>query len=504
MSIFKNQSELSFNFEESLEEPKISKFGFREYDARWLYPEEINKKGLELFGYGLGKFILEKKGDNSSIVIGHDYRSYSKEVKYHVAKGLISSGVNIIDIGLSLSPMVYFAQHHLNTDSLAMITASHNENGWTGIKCGIEKSLTFGPDDIKSIKELINKNQSPEIKMIGNYTFKNNLRDEYLEYLASSINIDRALKVVIACGNGTAGAFAPEVISRIGCEVIELHCDLDFSFPNYNPNPEDMTMLQDLSNTVKKNGADLGLAFDGDGDRLGVVDNLGEEIFSDKIGLMLAEDLSETYSDSKFVIDVKSTGLYFKSKILEKNNCSIDMWKTGHSHMKRRVKEINALCGFEKSGHFFINEPLGLGFDDGLKSAILLLKYLNKSYPKKLSELKEAIPITFQSPTMAPFCKDDEKYQVVELVTDKIKEIKNNKSEIANQKIQSVSTINGVRFQLENGSWGLIRASSNKPSLVVVIESFISAEEVKLIFNDINNILEKTGKIGDYDQKLTY
>ena len=504
MSIFKNQSELLFNFEESLEEPKISDFGFREYDARWLYPEEINKKGLELFGYGLGQFISQKKGDSASIVIGHDYRSYSQEVKYHVAKGLISSGINIIDIGLSLSPMVYFAQHHLNIDSVAMITASHNENGWTGIKCGIEKSLTFGPDDIKNIKDLINKNQSPEIKMIGNYKFKNDLRDEYLKYLAGSTKIDRKLKVVIACGNGTASVFAPEVISRIGCEVIELHCNLDFSFPNYNPNPEDMTMLKDLSNTVKKNEADLGLAFDGDGDRIGVVDNLGEEIFSDKIGLLLAEDLSETYSDSKFVIDVKSTGLYFKSKTLEKNNCSIDMWKTGHSHMKRRVKEINALCGFEKSGHFFINKPLGLGFDDGLKSAILVLQYLNKSYPKKLSELRETIPMTFQSPTMAPFCKDQEKYEVVELITDKIKELKNNKSEIANQKIESVNTINGIRFQLENGSWGLIRASSNKPSLVIVIESFVSNEEVKLIFNDINNILDKTGKVGDYDQKLTY
>ena len=144
MDTFKNQSELNFNFDEILEEPKISHFGFREYDARWLYPEEINKKGLELFGFGLGQFISNKKGANSSIVVGHDYRSYSEEVKYHVTKGLLASGINVTDIGLSLSPMVYFAQHHLNTDSLAMVTASHNENGWTGIKCGIEKSLTFG------------------------------------------------------------------------------------------------------------------------------------------------------------------------------------------------------------------------------------------------------------------------------------------------------------------------------------------------------------------------
>ena len=318
MSIFKKQKELIFDFDESFDKPIISEFGFREYDARWLYPEEINQKGLEIFGYGLGQFILKRKGNNASIVIGHDYRSYSEEVKYHVAKGLISSDINIIDIGLSLSPMVYFAQHKLNTDSLAMITASHNENGWTGIKCGIEKSLTFGPDDIKKIKYIVNENRSPEIKMIGKYEFKNNLKDEYLQYLAGSIKFDRQLKVVVACGNGTTGAFAPEIISRIGCEVIELHCDLDFSFPNYNPNPEDMNMLKDLSDSVKKNKADLGLAFDGDGDRLGVVDDTGEEIFSDKIGLMLSEDLSETYPDSKFVIDVKSTGLYFKSKILKK------------------------------------------------------------------------------------------------------------------------------------------------------------------------------------------
>jgi len=504
MDTFKNQSELSFNFDEKLEEPKISEFGFREYDARWLYPEEINKKGLELFGFGLGKFISNKKGKNSSIVIGHDYRSYSEEVKYHVAKGLLASGVNITDIGLSLSPMVYFAQHHLNTDSLAMITASHNENGWTGIKCGIEKSLTFGPTDIQSIKKIVNENLSPEIKMIGKYNFKNDIKEHYLNYLLGSTKINKKLKVVLACGNGTAGAFAPEVMSRLGCKVIELHCNLDFSFPNYNPNPEDMTMLQDLSNTVKKNNADLGLAFDGDGDRLGVVDDKGEEIFSDKIGLLLAEDLSETYAESKFVIDVKSTGLYLNSKILEKNKCSVDMWKTGHSHMKRRVKEINALCGFEKSGHFFINDPLGLGFDDGLKSAILVLEYLNRSYPKKFSELRNAIPQTFQSPTMAPFCKDDEKYEVVEWVTNEIKELKDNKNMIANQNIESINTINGVRFELENGSWGLIRASSNKPSLVIVIESFVSNEEVKLIFKHINNILNKTGRVGEYDQKLTY
>ena len=502
MEIFSSQKELSFNFEENLDAPIISPFGFREYDVRWLYPDEINKKGLEIFGFGLGSYVCQKKGEGASIVIGQDYRSYSEEVKYHVTKGLLTAGLNVIDIGLSLSPMVYFAQHHLNTDSLAVITASHNENGWTGIKCGIEKSLTFGPDEVIQIKKIVEKNDSIQTKMNGIYSFKNDLRTEYIKYLVGSTKLDKKLKIVVACGNGTAGAFAPELLRKIGCEVIELHCDLNFSFPNYNPNPEDLVMLEDLSQSVKQNEADAGFAFDGDGDRLGIVDNQGEEIFSDKIGLLLAQDLSNSNPNSKFVIDVKSTGLFFNDKTLQKNNCEVDMWKTGHSHMKRRVKEIGALCGFEKSGHFFINEPLGLGFDDGLKSACLMLEYMDHSSTQKLSDLKKGIKKTYQSPTMAPYCADNKKYNVVDAVTNEIQKIMSTGKLIAQNKISSINTINGVRFQLENGSWGLIRASSNKPSLVIVIESFISSDELKMIFNSINEILEKTGEVGEYDQSL--
>ncbi|MDC3223167.1 phosphomannomutase/phosphoglucomutase, partial [Pelagibacteraceae bacterium] len=199
----------------------------------------------------------------------------------------------------------------------------------------------------------------------------------------------------------------------------------------------------------------------------------------------------------------KSTGLYFESSILKENNCVIDMWKTGHSHMKRRVKEIGALCGFEKSGHFFINEPLGLGFDDGLKSACLMLQYLSNGITKKLSDKKLEIKKTFQSPTMAPFCEDGEKYQVVDSIIKKITEIKEKGVTVGSQNIEKIITINGIRFELSNGSWGLVRASSNKPSLVIVIESYESNNEVELIFNYINELLDQTGKVGEYDQKLT-
>ena len=497
MEIFKKQLPLIFNFNETLESSVMSSFGFREYDARWLYPDDVNKKGLEIFGYSLGQYITKRVKPGASIVTGHDYRSYSEEVKYHVSKGLLTAGCHIIDVGLSLSPMVYFAQHKLNTDALAMITASHNENGWTGIKCGIEKSLTFGPDEVNEIKKIALSIEEYKSNDSGIYEFKSGMRDEYLNYLIKDSKINNKLKIVVACGNGTAGAFAPDLLRAIGCEVIELHCELDHSFPNYNPNPEDLVMLKDLSEAVKNHNADVGFGFDGDGDRLGVVDNCGEEIFSDKIGLLLARNIATQYPNSTFVIDVKSTGLYFNDPILKKQNCNVDMWKTGHSHMKKRVRELKSICGFEKSGHFFINQPLGLGFDDGLMSAILMAQLLAQTN-KNLSEVKKELPQTYQSPTMAPFCSDDEKYQVVNNATSKIKSLKR----IIGLRIKKIITVNGIRFELENGSWGLIRASSNKPSLVVVIESLKSHNEVKEIFNFINNILNESGKIGDYDQSL--
>ena len=225
MEIFENQKPLSFNFDENLDKAQISPNGFREYDARWLYPEEINKKGLEIFGYSLGKYISKTKGQDSSVVIGQDYRSYSIEVKYHLAKGLLTSGLKVIDVGLALSPMLYFAQHHLDADSLAMVTASHNENGWTGIKCGIEKSLTFGPDDIKEIKTITENSHDFIASNNGSYEFKKGIRDAYLKYLKGKQSVKRNLKIVLACGNGTAGAFAPDLLRSLGCEVIELHCN---------------------------------------------------------------------------------------------------------------------------------------------------------------------------------------------------------------------------------------------------------------------------------------
>ena len=479
---------------------KIDPYGFREYDARWLYNKDVNKEGIIDLGKGLGTQIIQHtKKNNPRVIVGQDYRSYSEEIKIALKAGLISTGCFVEDVGLALSPMVYFAQFKLDADAVAMVTASHNENGWTGVKMGIIKGLTHAPEEMQELKNItLNK------KFItGNGKEKKiqNFDKIYKEDLTNKNKITKKIKAVVACGNGTAGIFAPEILRGIGCEVIELDCNLDWTFPKYNPNPEDLKMLHEISKSVKNNNADIGFGFDGDGDRVGVIDDNGNEIFSDKIGLLIARNLSKKYQNSKYVVDVKSTGLYASDDVLLENNCKTIYWKTGHSHIKRKVFDENALAGFEKSGHFFFNKPLGYGYDDGINSAIQVCHLLNNQN-QKMSEILKELPTTFQSPTMAPFCKDNEKYKVVEDLVQKFTKIKENKIKIDNQEINNIVTVNGIRFSFEDGSWGLIRASSNKPSLVIVTESPTSEQRKINIFKFIDNILQETGKIGEYDQKI--
>tara|TARA_A100001011_G_scaffold571_1_gene673 strand:+ start:857 stop:2311 length:1455 start_codon:yes stop_codon:yes gene_type:complete len=479
---------------------KIDPYGFREYDARWLYEKDINAEGITNLGKGLGTQIIKHTElNNPRVIVGHDYRSYSEEIKTALKKGLISTGCFVEDIGLSLSPMVYFAQFNLNADAVAMVTASHNENGWTGVKMGIKKGLTHAPEEMAELKKITLDQKF--INGNGNEKEIKDFQEIYKKDLIDKNKIKKKIKAVVACGNGTAGIFAPEILRGIGCEVIELDCNLDWTFPKYNPNPEDLEMLHEIAKAVKENKADIGFGFDGDGDRVGVIDNRGNEIFSDKIGLLIARNLSESYKNSKFIVDVKSTGLYANDKILNKNKCETIYWKTGHSHIKRKVHNEKALAGFEKSGHFFFNEPLGYGYDDGINSAIQVCHLINNQ-KKEMSDIINELPLTFQSPTMAPHCKDEEKYQVVENLVNEIKKIKDEKFKIDSQEIKEILTVNGVRFSFDDGSWGLIRASSNKPSLVIVTESPTSNERKIKIFRFIDEMLQKTGMIGEYDQKI--
>ena len=481
--------------------------GFREYDARWWFgipghekPSEINLYGIQALGEGLGT-LMHERGVGPKIVVGHDFRHYSLSIKQALIVGLMNTGIEVLDIGLSLSPMAYFAQFALDCPGVAMVTASHNSNGWTGVKMGIEAPLTFGPDEMSRLKAIVLGGESKP-RAGGSYRFVPGVREMYMEDLAKGIKLKNKIKIVAACGNGTAGAFAPEVLERVGAEVIPLDCDLDYTFPNVNPNPEDMKMLHAMRDAVLEHKADLAMGFDGDGDRCGVVDNEGEEIFADKVGVMLARDLSKLYPNAQFVADVKSTGLYLTDPVLIENGAQTDYYKTGHSYIKRRSKEIGALVGFEKSGHYFFNDPIGRGYDDGILSAIAILQMLDRNPDKSMADLRRDLPKTWGSPTMSPYCADEEKYGVVDRVVKEYEDLKAAGGTIMGQPIRDLVTVNGVRIVLEDGTWGLVRASSNTPNLVVVVESPTSEDNKIGIFREIEARLAQYDEIGDYDQKI--
>jgi phosphomannomutase/phosphoglucomutase len=310
------------------------------------------------------------------------------------------------------------------------------------------------------------------------------------------------MKVVAACGNGTAGAFAPKLLERLGCEVVPLDVELDYTFPRYNPNPEDLKMLHAIAHKVRETHADVGLGFDGDGDRCGVVDNKGDEIFADKIGVMLARDLSKIYPQARFVVDVKSTGLFATDPVLIAQNVQTDYWKTGHSYIKRRVNELKALAGFEKSGHFFFNEPIGRGYDDGLLTAIHVLEMLNRNPQKSMADLYAELPKTWGSPTMSPHCADEVKYGVVDKVTARFKEMKEKGVPFLGGPIRDLVMVNGVRVTVGDGTWGLVRASSNKPELVVVVESPASEARMREMFASLDAVLRENPEVGAYNQTI--
>ena len=480
--------------------PLVKPTGFREYDARWLLGGEINLMGFQALGMGLGT-LLGELGVERRIVTGHDFRSYSASVKLALVSGLLSAGCEVHDIGLAVSPMAYFAQFDLDVPAVAMVTASHNENGWTGVKMGAERPMTFGPDEMGRLKEIVLAAEF-ENSGGGSYRFVEGMAERYMAALTDRPKIGRPIRAVVACGNGTAGAFAPQVLESVGLDVVPLDCELDHTFPRYNPNPEDLKMLAAIAEKVVESGADAGFGFDGDGDRCGVIDNNGEAIFADKVGVMLARDLSAVHANARFVVDVKSTGLFKTDPVLAGNGAETDYWKTGHSYIKRRVNALGALAGFEKSGHFFFNAPIGRGYDDGLVAAIAVCDMLERAGDKSLATLRDELPTTWGSPTMSPHCADEVKYEVVGRVVDTITAMKAAGETLAGQPIADLITVNGARIVNPDGTWGLVRASSNKPELVVVVESPVAEERMREMFHAIDAILRQHREVGEYNQTI--
>ncbi|OQW49466.1 phosphomannomutase/phosphoglucomutase [Candidatus Raskinella chloraquaticus] len=487
--------------------PLVKPTGFREYDARWWFghpgspkPPELNLMGVQALGLGLGT-LIHRLGVKREIVTGHDFRGYSSSIKMALVSGLMAAGCKVHDIGLAMSPMAYFAQFALDVPAVAMVTASHNDNGWTGVKMGAQRPVTFGPDEMGQLRDIVLAGDF-EMAPGGSYHFVADFPARYAADLATRSKIKRKLKVVCACGNGTAGAFAPAILEALGVEVVPLDTVLDHSFPRYNPNPEDLHMLHAMADAVKEHKADLALGFDGDGDRCGVVDNHGDEIFADKIGALLARDLARVHGPSTFVVDVKSTGLFMTDPELKRLGATTVYWKTGHSYIKRRVKELNALAGFEKSGHFFFNAPVGRGYDDGLVTAIAVLDMLDRNPQKSMADLYASLPRTWGSPTMAPHCADEVKYGIVDKVVQIFKDKQAKGEPVADSAIVDLVTVNGVRVTTSDGTWGLVRASSNKPELVVVVESPVSEARMRDMFKAIDQVLRTFPEVGAYNQTI--
>ncbi|WP_424939482.1 phosphomannomutase/phosphoglucomutase [Aliiroseovarius sp. S253] len=479
---------------------RICPSGFREYDVRWRYPDQIDLEGVQALGMSLGAQLLRRNLGNQ-IVVGHDYRSYAPTVKDALVSGLVASGAHVLDIGLCLSPTAYFAQFHLDVPAVAMVTASHNPNGWTGVKMGFDRPCTHGPTDVLELRGIVEQS-SGRARAGGRAEQVSGVQEAYLKDLSQGGPLSRPLRAVVATGNGTAGLFAPELLRRIGVDVIELHCNLDHSFPNYNPNPEAVEMQRDMARAVLETGADLAFGFDGDGDRCGVVDGKGQAVSSDKLGLLLARAMVADHPGARFLADVKSTALFATDPVLKAAGAHVEYWKTGHSHMKRRLRDTNGLAAFEKSGHHFLAPPIGRGYDCGLRVAVELCRALTMADTVSLADEILGLGQSWISPTMSPHCDDAVKYQVVERLADSFHVMKEAGHPLAGRRISDILTVNGVRVQLEDGSWALVRASSNTSNLVVVCESLISEADLKRLFKDFDEVLYSAPEIGPYDQRL--
>lgn len=485
-----------YKSEDWANKPVILDSMFREYDLRnSMIPQVkggkeveagINVDGYKALGQAYGTWVKSKKG--KKIVVCNDYRSYSRGNSFAFITGVLSTGIDVIDVGMGITPMLYFAQYNLKCEFGAMITASHNDNGWTGVKIAKGYSKTFESEDIIVFKKLVYSGKFSSGK--GSYKQVDTIKEKFIVDVVKRYKPlmgKRKLKVVVATGNGGAGVFLPEVFKRLGCTVIESNCTLDWDFPHFNPNPEDIAFLKSMGSIVKKHNADIGVAADGDGDRFGCVDEKGNVVYADRAALAIARFIAKKHST--FVIDVKSTGAFAKDPVLKEKNCNVVFTKTGHSYVKAKSNEVKALAGFEKSGHFFLGGKYGRLYDDACTSSAMFAVVLS-NYTKSVSELIKEQPKSYQTPTMAPSVKDDtEKYAIMKRLVSTLKKTKT----FAGKKVVDAITINGIRLVLEDGSWALVRASSNQPVLTVVIESFTSKKDVEKLFDEMLKYLKEEG-----------
>lgn len=454
---------------------RLEKTMFREYDIRGrVNDEELNEKSAELIGKAFGTF-LEARGVDT-VVVGHDYRLGSVEIKDGLIRGLRSTGRDITMVGMCLTPMMYWAQYHFNSKGGAMITGSHNPKGWNGLKLSSGLSSTLVGSEIKEIYSIVEREEFVE----GDGAYREEeIFDKYAADLVGRVKIDRPLRVVVDTGNGTAGAFAPKIFRDAGCEVIEQFTDLDMDFPNHEPDPAKTETIEAMAKRVLEEGADMGVGFDGDGDRFGVVDEKGQVIWPDRYMILLSRQVLGKSPGGKIIFDVKCSQA-LEDDIKDHGGQPI-MWKTGHSHIKAKLHEEKGLLAGEMSGHIFFVENY-YGFDDGIYAGLRFTEYVSQQ-PKALSEVIAETPYYVSTPTIEAYCADEVKYDVVERLTADLK-----------RDFDRVIDINGARVVFEDG-WGLVRASSNLPQLVLRFEAK-TEERLREIKETIRGYTEKYPEIG--------
>lgn len=458
---------------------------FREYDLRGkVDKEELNPRTVRLIGRGFGTYLRRRK--INQITVGYDSRSYSAMIRDSLVEGLLQTGMTVSDIGLTLSPVVYFSQYYLDCPASAMITASHNPNGWSGFKFSDGYSQTLLSDDLQEILTIIEKDDY--VKKTGRYKEIKNVNDAYLEDVTKKFKLARPLRAIVDCGNGTAGIIAPKALSKIGAHVGEMFCNLDTDFPFHFPNPSNKESREALAQVVRTAKADIGFCIDGDGDRLGVVDEQGQTIWSDKILILLARQLLQQKPGATIVYDVKCTQA-LEEEILAHGGKPV-MWKTGHSYIKQKMHEIKAELAGEHSGHIFYRSSYRnrtRSYDDAVLSMLKLATFVAEQ-KMPLSEIMATAPFYYASPNIIAHCPDEEKYRIVdELVAEFKKEY------------DKVIDINGARVVFPDG-WGLVRASSNLPELVLIFEAKTEdrLQEIKDIFR---KKLQKHPQIGPWQNE---
>lgn len=447
--------------------PILEKTMFREYDIRGrVNDQELNARTAEWIGRGYGTF-LDRRGI-TDMVVGYDSRFGSVEIKDGVVKGLRATGRNVIMVGMCLTPMMYWSQYRFEVKGGVMVTGSHNPKGWNGLKLAAGFSYTLVGDEIRELYGIIE--QEDFVEGHGDYT-EVTIAGDYAADLVGRVKLSRPLKVVIDTGNGTAGAFGPGIFRDVGVEVVEQFTDLDPDFPNHEPDPARKDTVAMLGDRVRREGADMGIAFDGDGDRFGLVDENGEVIWPDRYMIILARQVLQRQPGGKIIFDVKCTQA-LEDDIRAHGGVPI-MWKTGHSHIKAKLhKEKGALAG-EMSGHIFFVENY-YGFDDGIYAALRFVEFAS-THEGTISQLMAGTPSYVSTPAIQVPCPDDVKYHVVDQITADLK-----------KGFDRVIDINGARVVFDDG-WGLVRASSNLPELVLRFEAKTPErlEEIKDLFRGV-------------------